>query len=75
MPNNKNVSDLLRTCIGYSILEEWGDRVKTREHYFSLRDDRDAEKMRIDHSTFLALGPTLQECENGEFFRRYRLIP
>ncbi len=57
MANIKEISEILRTRPGSSLLEEWGDRVKTREHYFSLRNERDAEIMQIDQTAFGALAP------------------
>lgn len=75
MVNIKDISDVLITRPGSSILEEWGDRVKTREHYFSLRNERDAEIMQIDQTVFGALAPTVREYEKGDDFRRYRAIP
>ena len=75
MANITDISDVLRTRPGSSILEEWGDRVKTREHYFSLRNERDAEIMHIDQTVFGALAPTVREYEKGDDFRRYRAIP
>jgi hypothetical protein len=75
MINIKDISDVLRTRPGSSIIEEWGDRVKTREHYFSLRNERDAEIMQIDQTVFGALAPTVREYEKGDDYRRYRAIP
>jgi hypothetical protein len=76
MSTIKAISELLRTRARSSILEEWGDRVKTREHYFSLRDERDAEIMQVDQTIFGALvNHVIQEHEKGDDFRRYRAIP
>lgn len=75
MANIKEIFEILRTRPGSSLLEEWGDRVKTREHYFSLRNERDAEIMQIDQTVFGALAPTVREYEKGDDYRRYRAIP